>query len=199
MTSNKKWGCINNTSSDKVKVILFVSRRKDNKELENFEERRTSFISDREPDSKYIQEKFDDFVNNGQPGEMCRMYASVNARHLPTVRKQLIHFLIDDEEFNLCSIQSKIAGIAAQKECAAEKKWLIDYDGPDSKLEECMDDIFKMDETIEIFQWKTPNGYALILNHGFDSREFTEKWKDLATIKKDDMLCITWKEKKYES
>lgn len=23
-------------------------------------------------------------------------------------------------------------------------------------------------------------------------RQFTEDWKDLATIKKDDMLCLTW-------
>ena len=198
-TSNKKWG-VNNSSTDKVKVVLFVSRRKDNKDLENYEERRMSFITDKEPTDDYIMNKFDHFVEDGIAGELSRMYFSVNARHLPTVRKQLIHFLIDDDEFNLCSIQSKIAGIAAKKECAAEKKWMIDFDSHNKiLLRECIDDINNKvndeNSSIEINIHTTPNGHAIVLSHGFDCREFSEKWKDVVTIKKDDMLCVGWERK----
>lgn len=192
-TSNKKWG-VNNSPTDKVKVVLFVSRNKDNKDLENYEERRMSFITDKESDDKYILNKFNHFVEDGVAGELSRMYFSVNARHLPTVRKQLIHFLIDEDDFNLCSIQSKIAGIAAKKGCAVEKKWLIDYDGPEERITECEQDLWNAVKE-RIIEYKTPNGYAIVIPHGFDCREFSEKWKDIAAIKKDDMLCVRWERK----
>lgn len=187
---NKKWGVVN--SDDKLcYVVLFVSRSKDNK-ISDFAERRKSFICTAEK-IEYYKEQFKQFVNEGINGELCRMYISVNARHLPTIRKQLIHFLIDNDDFNLCAIQSKIAGIAAQKECAAEKKWMIDFDTLDADtLCKCLQEIEAIDPTLEPTPHRTPNGYAIILKHGFDCRQFTEDWKDLATIKKDDMLCLTW-------
>ena len=40
-------------------------------------------------------------------------------------------------------------------------------------------------------KYKTPNGYAVILEHGFDTRELLSKWKDVE-LKRDDMLCIAW-------
>ena len=192
--NNKKWG-VANSDSDLCYVVLYVSRSKDNKDLPSFVERRKSFICT--PDMiEHYEEAFKTFVNDGLPGELSRMYISVNTRHMPTIRKQLMHFLIDDDTFNLCAIQSKIAGIAAQKECAAERKWLIDFDSIDNNaLLEMTTWLSNLDNTLETQTYRTPNGYAVIVNHGFDLREFTERYNDVATIKRDDMLCLEWKTK----
>lgn len=193
---NKKWG-VANSDSDLCYVILWVSRNKDNPQIENFVERRKSFICT--PDMiEHYAEAFKTFVNDGLPGELSRMYISVNARHMPTIRKQLMHFLIDDDTFNLCTIQSKIAGMAAQKECAAERKWMLDVDNvTEEQLNEIQHDVIEYSKnthniinTIEIHT--TPHGYAVVIDHGFDCREFAEKWREYVTIKKDDMLCVEW-------
>lgn len=38
---------------------------------------------------------------------------------------------------------------------------------------------------------KTPHGYAIIVPHGFDTRELMENWKDYdITLKKDELLFL---------
>lgn len=191
MTSNKSWG-VDTKSSRYCYVVLYVSRNKDNKGVTNFKERRKAFICSDEK-LGYYKEQFYNFADEGVVGEMSRLYISVNKRDMSIIRKQLIHFLIDEEDFNLCSMNSKLAAIAAQKECAAEKKWMIDFDSefPD-QLHKMIEDIKALDDTIECHAEKTPHGYAIICNHGFDSREIMNRWFDVATIKKDDLLCANW-------
>ncbi|MBP5773991.1 MAG: hypothetical protein J6W35_07955 [Eubacterium sp.] len=184
---NKKWGTIN--SDAPVYVILFVSRNKDNTDVEGFVERRKSFISQQPIEE--LMPAFHDFIEKGVTGEFCRFYRSVNARDMGVVRKKLLHFLIEEDDFNLCCIRSKVAGFAAQKECAIEKKWLIDFDTREpEKLNEFLEYISEKDETIEATVNDTPNGCAIVLSHGFNSQDFAEKWGEVATIKKDDLLFI---------
>ena len=198
--NNKKWG-VANSDSDLCYVVLWVSRNKDNSQIENFVERRKSFICTPGMIVHYAETFKKTFVNDGLPGELSRMYISVNARHMPTIRKQLMHFLIDDDAFNLCSIQSKIAGIAAQKECAAERKWMLDVDDvTEEQLNEIQHDMIDYCENAHtpinnMETYTTPHGYAVVIDHGFDCREFAEKWKEYVTIKKDDMLCLAWNTK----
>lgn len=185
---NKKWGTI--SSDAPVYVILFVSRNKDNTDVEGFIERRKSFISQQPIEE--LMPAFRDFVGKGVVGETSRFYRSVNARDMGVIRKKLLHFLIEADDFNLCCTNSKIAGFAAQKECAIEKKWLIDFDTTETeKLDEFLKYISEKDETIEVTVNNTPHGHAIILSHGFDSRDFAQKWGEIATIKKDDLLFIT--------
>lgn len=188
-------------------VVLFTSRNKDNKHLEGFRERRKAFVTTRKPD-KLISE-FNAFVDEGLTDEMSRMYISVNKRSNAKTQKQLIHQLIDND-YNLATLPQRIAAIAALKENAADSKhlkWLFDFDptedhDTDELLNEFVDDILyyhnntmsKHDETrpeINIEKYKTPNGYAVIVDQRFDTRQLLEKWTNVE-LKRDDLLCYKW-------
>lgn len=67
-----------NFDLDKLNVVLFVSRNKDNKHLETFKERKVSFVTTKGFDE--IKSQFQVFVNDGQVGEFSRMYVSINPR-----------------------------------------------------------------------------------------------------------------------
>ena len=84
--------------TDKLNVVLFVSRNKDNKHLENFSERRNAFTTTR--DFEKVKHQFQAFVNAGQVGEFSRMYVSVNPRSNSKTFKALQHKMLDNE-FNL--------------------------------------------------------------------------------------------------
>lgn len=191
---NNLWS-VESFNSKPIHVVLFVSRSKDNKDIkDDFKERRKSFITHKTP--LELEEEFNDFVSHGIEGEMCRMYYSVNARDPQKIYIQLMHFLFDNPEFNLCSIAPKLAGIAAQKECAAEQKWMFDFDIDDeNKVNEFTRDIIKFSEPAQQYfrVSKTPHGYAIIVDHGFDTRKLMEKWGKDVTLKRDDLLCYDWR------
>ena len=189
---NFKWSVVSFDSSP-IYVILFVSRKKDNKHIENFVERREAFITHYKWNEQPLINKFEDFIKRGQKSEFSRMYISINERNGEKIYKELLHFLIDNPDFNLCSISAKLAGIAAQKECALSKKWMFDFDFEDpGMLHDFIEDIKKYaGEDIEIKTHQTPHGYAIITEHGFDTRELVKKWPEVG-IKRDDLLCINW-------
>lgn len=200
---NKKWG-IEHTESDLCHVVLFVSRNKDNNregyKIENFKERRRAFITDEPFDSERLKKKFNDFVEEGVEGETSRFYYSVNARHVPTVRTKLLHFLIDNPNFNLSCINGKIAGLAAEADCAAERKWLFDFDIKDTDVvQEFLDELSEYaGEEVDVEVVKpTPNGFAIVVSRGFDSRKLCSdyRWEGYVCRKKDDMLYIESKTK----
>lgn len=199
---NKKWG-IEHTESDLCHVVLFVSRNKDNNrgcKIEDFKERRRAFITDEPSDSVHLKKKFREFVEEGVAGETSRFYYSVNARYVPAIRTKLLHFLIDNPNFNLCCINGKIAGLAAEADCAAEKKWLFDFDiKEDAVLQEFLDELSKYagkEVDVEVVK-PTPNGYAVVVSRGFDNRKLCSdyRWEGYVGCKKDDMLYIESKTK----
>ena len=191
---NNKWSTRSIDDRD-MNIVLFVSRNKDNRDISNFKERRRSFTTKDNLDSKSLTDKFNEFVNKGISGELSRMYFSVNSRDEDKVYKDLLHFLIDTPDFNLCSIDSKIAGIAAANSNSKSKKWMFDFDINDEKLvNEFVSDIVAFDSEIEVSMHRTPHGYAIITSRGFDTRTLLEKWKDVdVTLKRDDFLCVNWK------
>lgn len=183
-----------NVNDKEVRVVLLVSRSKDNKNVPNFVERRSTFISDYNNDD--LIPYFEEFVDNGQDGELSRMYCSVNTRDMNKVHTALIHYLIDHPDTNLCSIKSIVASIAAKQENAATKRWMYDFDVNDQNLaEEFCSELKSIDATINSTIYKTPHAFAIICEHGFDERKLDSKWKQYdISLKKDDMLCIAWKE-----
>lgn len=188
----EKWGYKVEEAKD-LYVVLFISRNKDNRDILNFKERRRSFVTTKSPHE--LTEEFHHFVEDGVDGEICRMYYSVNARDAKKVRKELIKFLVDDDNFNIAHLGGKIAGIAASKECAATKHWMFDFDEDDKSIYDFVSDIRNIDPSSMPNAHKTPNGYAVIVEHGFDTRWLMAKWGKIVTLKRDDLLCYRWSQK----
>ena len=191
----EKWGFKVEKSKD-LYVVLFISRNKDNKDIENFKERRKAFITTKTPEE--LKRTFKHFVEDGVNGEMSRFYYSVNSRDAIKIKKQLLHFLID-EDFDLTHLDGKLASIAAKKECAKTKRWMFDFDSENSiELSDFITDISKcVTEPLKTEVMRTPHGYAIVVEHGFDTRQLglDDRWWNIATLKKDDLLCYTWEKK----
>lgn len=207
MGNFNKWNRDENHKSDKLTVVLFVSRNKDNKNLPNFTERRNAFTTTKKPEQLYNQ--FNAFVAQGQVGEMCRMYVSVNPRSNTKTFKALQHKLLHDE-FNLSSLPQRVAALASLKENAYDSKhlkWLFDFDPVDGKdteelLQEFLADVQYYHETTQTKQgevrptmtvktYKTPNGYGVVVDQRFDTRELLAKWTNVE-LKRDDLVCVEW-------
>lgn len=186
------------------KTVLFISRNKDNKDVKGFKQRSQVFLT-----SEYttIQEEvnllkdFNNFVDKGVLGETSRWYMSINERDSKKVNNKLIHYLIDHPEMNPASIPSKSVGLAQSIECAVTKKWLFDFDNENyEKLVDFKEDIHKIinGDKWEIVHYETMNGYAVIVPHGFDTRDLLAKWNKeeaIVEVKRDGMLLLDWKKR----
>lgn len=211
MGNYNKWNRdeVDNNIDTPINVVLFVSRNKDNKDIQDFKERRNAFVTTRSSNDFRLIEDFNAFVRKGQPNEMCRMYFSVNPRSNKKTQKALMHQLIE-EQYNMATMPQRIAAIAAKKENAADSKhlkWLFDFDPVDGEniddlVNAFVDDInyyhnntrTKNNEKrppINIDGYKTPNGYAIIVDQRFDTRELLQKWTNVE-LKRDDLLCAKW-------
>ena len=180
--------------------VLFVSRNKDNRVLNDskyykpFKPRVKSFVARVSPfDVSSLYYEFETFVNEGVKGEISRLYVSVNTRDEQKVHRVLIHELIDKPDFDLTKIDSKIASIAMKPANRKTSHWLFDFDKDDFDL--FYNFMTEVSEQTQILAQKpTMNGYALIVAHGFDTREILWKYP-MATLKRDAMLLSFWKAK----
>lgn len=192
-----KWG-IMDINTDICRVVLFISRNKDNKDVKNFKQRRFSFLTSKSiPD---LRDDFEIFANDGVSGEVSRFYMSVNTRDLDKIKKGLIHDLIDDESNRmLVNPLPYIAGIASIKENALSRHWLFDVDTKDkSVLKNFIKSIPKDVKVLETID--TPNGYHVIVDHGFDTRRLLgnnpyESLFPQIELKRDDMKFVDIKKK----
>lgn len=189
------WREAEHNTATPLRIHLFVSRTKDNRDVQDFVQRRRARIAF-DSDIACVEQQFDEFVNKGVYGEFCRWYSSVNARDPEAVRRGLIHKLVDG--CDISRLEGTCVSIAAHKECAAERQWMFDFDD-DSPISKamfinnlCDEGAFDMNE---IKTYQTPHGYAIICPHGFDTRELMRTWSDTVDLKRDDMLCRDWKTK----
>lgn len=133
---------------------------------------------------------------------MINLYVSLNKHSHKTVQHSLIHYLLDHQDLNLGSLDSRIAMIAAQPEHALESKYFYDFDSDAEMLKEFISDLAlaheetkKVNKKLGEFKVEvrtTPNYYAVILEERFKTAEVEEKWKDLVTLKKDALYCTAW-------
>lgn len=174
-----------------LRVVLFVSRNKDNKDLPNYAQRKKSFVT--KDSLEKLEEDFNNFVNKGFLGELSRMYVSVNARDEEKVKRELMHELFDNN-VELTKLQSKLASLAARSKCAAEKKWMFDFDSEDKDLLNNFVSELEVLTRSEPTVHKTPNGYAVVVERGFDTRDLLSRYT-FVELKRDDMLCLKWMRK----
>lgn len=194
---NRKWSTEKEDNRN-LRVYLCVSRTKDNKDIPDFKQRRNSFIAYENKES--IGKRFKEFVKDGVLREKSRLYCSVNLRNEEKLRRMLVaELLLNDNIKPITHLNSILAGLAAKKECALEKKWLFDFDSKDEELLNSFVNDMKLSpngEDLEIEVTKTVNGFAVVCNHGFDTRKLLEKYKDYVELKKDDMLFMKIEENK---
>ena len=189
-------------NDDALTVIVFMSRNKDNKEISGFKERRKAFtVSEKSLSTKdgniTINRLFHNFVKDGKPGELSRLYMSVNKRSNEKTFIALQHEMLN-RKFNLATMPQRIASIAARKENAYDPKnlfWLFDFD----RIEGLTDDEFedKIQEFVEdvkltytltkgeylnglMFMRKTVTGAAVVIGDHFDTRSLLKKWPNVS-------------------
>lgn len=171
----------------KTYAVMFVSRNKDNREVKGFKERRMAFLSDRDPET--LIPRFKRFARDGVDGEACRFYRSVNPRDLEKARKKLIVALVEaDSPDTLLRIEARTVSIAMTTECAAERKWLFDFDNEnENDLREFMSNVIHDGGFEEVSFYATPHGFGVIAPHGFDTRNLMAKWGACCDLKRDAM------------
>lgn len=171
-------------------VYMFCSRNKDNKDIPEFKKRTEIILEYKENESEVI-ESYKDFIAKGVVGERTRLYRSINSRNEEKIREDLTIRLIKDKP-SMTNINRVLASVAMQKENRDESKWLFDFDVDDEdKVEDFIDDIYFCSGLDNHELHKTPHGYAIVVPHGFDTRDLLEKWKDYdITLKKDNLLFM---------
>ena len=200
MSNLNKWYKTEKEQTD-LRVISFVSRPKDNIEVEDFSSRKTSFISIMTDEE--LVPIFEAWAKQGKKNEFSRMYVSLNKRNHKTVQHSLMHYLLDHQDLNLGSLDSRIAMIAAQPEHALESKYFYDFDADAEQLKEFLSDLaIAYEETKKInkkltgeFTFSvrtTPNYYAVVLEERFKTAWVEEKGKGLVELKKDALYCAAW-------
>ena len=170
-------------------VYMFRSRNKDNVHLSNFHERCKTILAYVEDEPK-VRRDFERFAAEGIPGEKTRLYRSVNRRDENKIREELAIRLIKDKP-SMTKLNATVTSVAMQANNRAESKWLFDFD---------IDDLatllqFNNDLPVGGTIYKTPNGYAVVVERGFDTRELMKKWENYdITLKRDDLLFLDIKE-----
>lgn len=173
-------------------VYLIRSRNKDNKDIPNFKERAKTILEYKENEDKVVEE-FKNFAAKGVPGEQRRLYRSVNSRKEEKIREEFIIRLLRDKP-SMTQLNRTLASVSQQVQNRDESKWLFDFDVDNYFFKtEFINDIVKVSNIEEdnIESFKTPHGYAIIVPHGFDTRELMDAWKNFdITLKKDELLFL---------
>lgn len=167
-------------------VYLMRSRNKDNKDIPNFKERTKMILEYKQNEDRIIKE-FKNFANEGIQGEQTRLYRSVNSRNEDKIREDLIIRLLRDRP-SMTRLNRVLASVSQQSCNRDESKWLFDFDEKDEQLL----NEFICDIPVDTQSYETPHGYAIVCEHGFDTRKLMEKWKDYdITLKKDELLFLS--------
>ena len=175
----------------KLYIYIMRSRNKDNTGVLLFKERCKTMVK-YEDEEEFILKEFKNFAKDGVKGERSRLYKSVNARDEDKVRKGFIIKMFKDEP-SITKTNRILSSVAQCTENRAESKWLFDFDNKDcSLLNSFLADVCCIsndDDIIDVCK-DTPNGFAVVVKHGFDTRELMNKYKQYVTLKKDEMLFL---------
>lgn len=188
--------------SNEMGLVLFISRGKDNENVAGFKQRTYQFLTKEPANSGILKRKFKKFVEKGEFLERSRFYYSVNKRDRNKTKRALLHYLIDHDDLDLGRLDNLAAGISAKPENKAENKWMLDLDidfnadyddyiKEQRKLNKLLKCVIQDsgDENIVDRIIDTPNGYHIIVKHGFDTRNILDKYPNLE-LKRDDFYLV---------
>lgn len=193
---SNSWNLRRETGGDlstPLRVHLFVSRNKDNAGVDGYRPRRCARLA-YDSDTEAMADLFADFIAKGWPGEVARWYASVNARDPELVRRGLMHRLVDGAD--PAHLESLAVSVAGKAECAAEHRWLFDFDEKSARrVADFTRDVYDLGDFAsgEVERRATPNGFAVVVPHGFDTRELMSKWGSVVELKRDGLLFREWR------
>lgn len=175
-------------SNEPLHIVFLVSRNKDNRNIDNFIVRTRTFLTTHGSDNDALLKELDYFALQGQPGEMSRLYISVNPRKPKDVIGGLQHYLIDNPDVNPASLPSLVASIARRKEYAADNKRMFDVDFKDlTKLDTFLSELTHRGlELSEIMVKATPNGYVVVTPRGADLRGLVDTMPEVPLENKRD-------------
>lgn len=167
-----------------MKIYMFSSRNKDNKHIPGFHTRTRVFLAHDDFD---LEEAFISFMNKGKNGEICRLYMSINEVDEEKVQKHLAADLILNP-CDLTKIENRAVSLAGKYK--KTKKWIFDVDTDnEEEFNAFLAEVKKHDVAYHCH--KTKNGYAVIVEHGFDTKGLTERFPFVEN-KKDGMLLVKW-------
>lgn len=207
MSRSKKWLVTKQDPKDPLYAVFFTARNKDNKDIDGFMQRKRSFLYHM-PDLEHIPEtvnrRFSQFAAEGLPGELSRMYISVNPRDPVKIKRELMHELIDDRlptETPIAHMETVVVSIGMRKGMSTTRHWMFDFDSKDDILLDSFISAIEQITGSEPEIHDTPHGYAVICEHGFDMRQLGDQWdgyiasgkqERIITLKRDDLLCVDW-------
>lgn len=165
----------------KLKVALFVSRNKDNKDIEGYKQRKFPFLTSKSEEE--LIDAFEDFAQEGVLGETSRFYISVNTRSHEKTHKALLHYLIDNPDVKLESIAGKISSLASKEENRNSRLFLLDCDVGKEEFESIKKHLDQTPKVEIIEMYETPNGFGIITS-GFDTRELLKRHPNVG-LKRD--------------
>lgn len=175
-----------------LRVVFFVSRNKDNKEIDGFKERKLPFLTSRS--EKELMNDFRAFVQEGVTGELSRFYISVNTRDREKTYKALIHYLIDNPDVKLESLVGRAASLASRSENKKSKKFLLDCDVEQDEFDNILEYLGSVPNVGVFETYRTPNGFGVITS-GFDTREILSKHSNVE-LKRDGQRFVCYEIKR---
>lgn len=170
-----------------LKIVEFVSRNKDNQGLVDFKQRgRTIIVTDK--NTHHVQDEFKAFVAQGVYNETSRMYETFNELDPVGANRALVHFLIDNPDTTPDKVQSVLTSELVKH--TTTKHWLFDVDMPVSTKDKVVAFINELSNNAVIDIRDTRSGYAVVTEHGFDTRELTTRYPDISVKRTNGLLYV---------
>lgn len=136
----------------------------------------------------HVQDEFKAFVAQGVYNETSRMYETFNELDSVGANRALVHFLIDNPDATPDKVQSVLTSELVKH--MTTKHWLFDVDMPVITKDKVVTFINELSNNAVIDVRDTRSGYAVVTEHGFDTRELTTRYPDIGIKRTNGLLYI---------
>lgn len=116
------------------------------------------------------------------------MYETFNELDPVGANRALVHFLIDNPD----TTPDKVQGVLTSElvKHMTTKHWLFDVDMPVITKDKVVTFINELSNNAVIDVRDTRSGYAVVTEHGFDTRELTTHYPDIGIKRTNGLLYI---------